>query len=89
MLLGPVDPVPRGPCRAVVLEGVDVGVIGGHGRQFYWSRAGKATQGMGRVLMSLGEKNKSPTPAGVKLVVEKMLNWKLTLAFVHVRSRIS
>ncbi len=35
VLLGPVDPVQRGPFREVVLEGLDVGVIGGHGLQFY------------------------------------------------------
>ncbi len=35
VLLCPVDPVQRGPCRAVVLEGVEMGVIGGPGFGFY------------------------------------------------------
>ena len=30
VLLGPLDPVQRGPCRAVVLEGVEMGVIAEH-----------------------------------------------------------
>ena len=35
VLLRPVDSVQRGPCRAVVLEGVEMGVIGGHGLRRY------------------------------------------------------
>ena len=50
-LLRLVDSVQRGPFRAVVLEGVDMSVKVGHGLQFYWTRAGKATQGRGRVHM--------------------------------------
>ena len=34
-VLRQVDPVQRGPFRAVDLEGVDMGVIGGHGLRFY------------------------------------------------------
>ncbi len=36
VLLRLVDPVERGPFRAVVLEGVDMGVKGGHGLQLYF-----------------------------------------------------
>ncbi len=37
VLLGPVDPVQQGPFRAVVLEGVDVGVEVRRGLQLYFA----------------------------------------------------
>ncbi len=57
--------------------------------QFYGSLAGKATQGTERVLMSLGEKNKSPTPAGVRLLLASRNNVLTSASYNRWISRCS
>ena len=50
VLLRTVDPVERGPCRAVVLEDVDMGVMVGHGLRSYTSFQCMGTRSLGSTI---------------------------------------